>query len=85
MHGVAYQKKSEEEFVNDHQKRMEQNLHRRAKEMGYEWKRIEAPKDAVAALAVSLTMRAKKAASLMARAEVTYRAKNRDAKSVRIT
>ena len=49
-YGVAYQKKSEEEFVNEHQKRMEQNLHRRAKEMGYELKKIEAPKDEVAAL-----------------------------------
>ena len=42
-YGVAYQKKSEEEFVNEHQQRMEKNLHRRAKEMGYELKKIEAP------------------------------------------
>ena len=48
-YGVAYQKRSEEDFVNEHQKRMEQNLHRRAKEMGYELKKIEAPKDEVAA------------------------------------
>ncbi len=32
-YGVAYQKRSEEEFANEHQKRMEQNLHRRAKEL----------------------------------------------------
>ena len=50
-YGVAYQKKSEEDFVNEHPKRMEQNLHRRAKEMGYELKKIEAPVVAVAALA----------------------------------
>ena len=48
-YGVAYQKRSEEEFANEHQKRMGQNLHRRAKELGYEWKKIEAPKDEVAA------------------------------------
>ena len=50
-YGVAYQKKSEEEFVNEHQKRMEQNLHRRAKELGYELVKIEVPKDEVAASA----------------------------------
>ncbi len=48
-YGVAYQKKSEEDFANEHQKRMEQNLHRRAKELGYELKKIEVPKDEVAA------------------------------------
>ncbi len=36
QYGVAYPKRSEEEFANEHQKRMEQNLHRRAKELGYE-------------------------------------------------
>ncbi len=35
----------------EHQKRMEQNLHRRAKELGYELKKIEALKDEVAASA----------------------------------
>ena len=50
-YGVAYQKKSEEEFVNEHQKRMEQSLHRRVMELGYELKKIEAPKDEAAALA----------------------------------
>ena len=29
--------------MNEHQKRMEQNLHRRAKEMGYELVKIEVP------------------------------------------
>ena len=38
-----------EEFVDEHRKRQEQNRHRRAKELGYELKKIEAPKDEVAA------------------------------------
>lgn len=34
-YGLDYQKKSEQEFVNDHRQRMEKNLQRRAKDMGY--------------------------------------------------
>ena len=45
-YGVEYQKRSEEEFVDEHQKRMEKNLHRRAKELGYELRKIEKPKEA---------------------------------------
>ena len=45
-YGVAYQKRSEEEFVVDHQKRMEKNLHRRAKELGYELRKVERPAEA---------------------------------------
>ena len=41
-YGVAYQKRSEEEFVVD-QKRMEKSLHRRAKELGYELTKVETP------------------------------------------
>ena len=37
--------------MNEHQKRMQQNLHRRAKELGYELKKIESPKAEVAASA----------------------------------
>ncbi len=42
-YGVAYQKQSEEEFVVDHRKRMEKNLQRRAKELGYELRKIGQP------------------------------------------
>ena len=42
-YGVAYQKQSEEEFVIEHRKRMEKNLHRRAKELGYELRKVETP------------------------------------------
>ena len=42
-YGVAYQKRSEEEFVVDHHKRMEKNLQRRAKELGYELRKIGQP------------------------------------------
>jgi len=42
-YGVAYQKRSEEEFAVDHRKRMEKTLHRRAKELGYELTKIETP------------------------------------------
>jgi len=45
IEATAYQKRIEEEFVVDHQKRMEKNLHRRAKELGYELKKIEMPAD----------------------------------------
>ncbi len=34
-YGVEYQKRSEEEFTAEHRKRMEKNLHRRAKELSY--------------------------------------------------
>jgi len=44
-YGVAYQKRSEEEFTTEHSERQEKNLHRRAKEMGYELKKIEMPAD----------------------------------------
>ncbi len=40
-YGVAYQKKSEDDFAEQHRQRMEKNLERRAKEMGYELKKIE--------------------------------------------
>jgi transposase len=40
-YGVEYQKRSEEEFEIEHRKRMEKNLHRRAKELGYELRKIE--------------------------------------------
>ena len=42
-YGVEYQRRSEEEFVIEHRKRMEKNLHRRAKELGYELRKIEPP------------------------------------------
>ncbi|MBA3580727.1 MAG: IS110 family transposase [Gemmatimonadaceae bacterium] len=42
-YGVEYQKRSEEEFVIDHRERMEKQLQRRAKELGYELKKIETP------------------------------------------
>ena len=42
-YGVAYQKRSEEEFTSEHRERQEKNLHRRAKELGYELKKIEIP------------------------------------------
>jgi transposase len=40
-YGLGYQKRSEEEFVIEHRKRMEKNLQRRAKELGYELRKIE--------------------------------------------
>ena len=42
-YGVAYQKRSDEAFTTEHRERQEKNLHRRAKEMGYELKKIEIP------------------------------------------
>ena len=42
-YGVEYQKRSEEEFATEHRKRMEKSLHRRARELGYELKKIETP------------------------------------------
>ena len=50
-YGVAYQKRSEEEFAVDHQKRMEKSLHRRAKELGYELRKVERPAEAEPQLA----------------------------------
>jgi hypothetical protein len=47
-YGVDYQKQSEEAFEKEHQQRMEKNLHRRAKELGYELKKIEAKPEAEA-------------------------------------
>ena len=35
-YGVAYQKQIEEAFVIEYRQRQEKNLHRRAKELGYE-------------------------------------------------
>jgi len=43
---VAYQKRSEEEFVVDHRQRMEKSLHRRAKELGFELRKVELPAEA---------------------------------------
>ena len=40
---VEYRKRSEEEFTVEHRKRMKKNLHRRAKELSYELKKIEVP------------------------------------------
>ena len=42
-YGLVYQKRSEEEFVVNHRKQVEKNLHRRAKELGFELKKIEPP------------------------------------------
>lgn len=39
----AYQKRSEEEFLIEHRKRLEKNLHRRAKEPGYVLRKIGRP------------------------------------------
>jgi hypothetical protein len=47
-YGVEYQKRSEEEFVAGHRRRMEKNLHRRARELGYELRKIEVPEPATA-------------------------------------
>ena len=48
-YGVAYRKRSEEEFAVDHHKRMEKNLQRRAKELGYELRKIGQPEHPTAA------------------------------------
>lgn len=42
-YGVAYQNQSEQEFVIEHRQRLEKSLRRRAKELGYELKKIETP------------------------------------------
>jgi hypothetical protein len=44
-YGVAYQKRSEEEFVDEHRRRQEANLHRRARELGYEVRKMEGPSE----------------------------------------
>jgi len=41
-YGVEYQKQTEEVFVEEHRQRQEKNLHRRAKELGFEVKKIDA-------------------------------------------
>ena len=46
-YGVAYQKRSEEAFTSEHRERQEKNLHRRAKELGYEVVKLEPPKSEV--------------------------------------
>lgn len=40
-YGVAYQKRDEEELEREHRQRQEKQFHRRAKELGYEVKKIE--------------------------------------------
>jgi len=42
-YGVTYQKQSEAEFVQHNRQRLEKSLRRRAKELGFELKKIEAP------------------------------------------
>jgi len=42
-YGVTYQKQSEAEFVEQNRQRLEKSLRRRAKELGFELKKIEAP------------------------------------------
>lgn len=41
-HGMAYVKKTEEEFAEQQRQRQEKQLHRRAKELGFEVKKVEA-------------------------------------------
>jgi len=42
-YGLDYHRQSDEEFVIEHRKRMEKNLHRRAKELGYELRKVGQP------------------------------------------
>ena len=42
-YGVTYQKQSEAEFVEHNRQRLEKSLRRRAKELGFELKKIEPP------------------------------------------
>jgi transposase len=42
-YGLAYQKKTEEDYATLHRERQEKSLHRRAKEMGYELRKVELP------------------------------------------
>ena len=41
--GIAYQKKTEDEYAEQHRERQEKNLHRRAKELGDELTKLDAP------------------------------------------
>jgi hypothetical protein len=45
---LAYQKRSEEEFAEEHRRRQEANFRRRARELGYEVRKIEGPSDEAA-------------------------------------
>ena len=47
-YGVAYQQQSADAEAEHHRQRQEMNLHRRAKELGYELKKIAAPPTAEA-------------------------------------
>ncbi len=47
-YGGEYVKRSEEEFVDEHRRRQEANFRRRAKELGYEVRRIEGPSEEAA-------------------------------------
>ncbi len=42
-YGLAYQKKTEDDYATLHRERQEKSLHRRAKEMGYELRKLEMP------------------------------------------
>ena len=46
-YGLAYMKKTEEEYAQQVRERQEKQLHRRAKELGYEVKKIESPLETV--------------------------------------
>ena len=47
-YGVAYVKQTEEAYAEQVRERLEKQLHRRAKELGYEVKKIEPPEPAAA-------------------------------------
>ena len=47
-YGWTYQKRSEEEFVEEHRRRQEANFRRRARELGYEVRKIEGPSEEAA-------------------------------------
>ena len=42
-YGMEYLKKSEEDYAEQQRAKQEKNLHRRAKELGYELKKIAPP------------------------------------------
>ncbi len=44
-YGWAYVKRSEEEFVDEHRRHQEANFRRRARELGYEVRKIEGPSE----------------------------------------
>ena len=44
--GVEYQKKDEEAYAAEVRAKLEKSFHRRAKELGYEVKKIEVPVEA---------------------------------------